>query len=203
MASMLGEPAGRTVGYRVRFESRVSEATRIEVITEGILERMLVDDPTLDGVAAVVFDEFHERSMASDVALALTREAQDVVRPDLRIVVMSATIDAAALCARLDAPHLHAPGRMFDVEIVHGDDYDPRDCAAEVARAVRRAHREHAGDILAFLPGQAHSAPRSCCHSTACSRPSSSAACCRRRRRAGAVWCSPPPLPRLRSPSRV
>ena len=94
MASMLGEPAGRTVGYRVRFESRVSEATRIEVITEGILERMLVDDPTLDGVAAVVFDEFHERSMASDVALALTREAQDVVRPDLRIVVMSATIDA-------------------------------------------------------------------------------------------------------------
>lgn len=154
MAAMLGEPVGRTVGYRVRFESRVSDATRIEVITEGILERMLVDDPTLDGVAAVIFDEFHERSMASDVALALTREAQDVVRPDLRIVVMSATIDATALCARLGAPHLHAPGRMFDVEIVHTDDFDPRDCAAEVARVVRRAHRGHEGDILAFLPGQ-------------------------------------------------
>lgn len=154
MASMLGEPVGHTVGYRVRFESRVSDATRILVVTEGILERMLVDDPTLEGVGAVIFDEYHERSLASDVALALTREAQDVVRPDLRIVVMSATIDATALCARLDAPHIHAPGRMHDVEIVYGEDFDPRDCAAEVARAVSRAHRRHEGDILAFLPGQ-------------------------------------------------
>lgn len=89
MAAMLGEPVGRTVGYRVRFETRVSEATRIEVITEGILERMLVADPTLEGVSAVIFDEYHERSLTSDVSLALTLEAQEIVRPDLCIVVMS------------------------------------------------------------------------------------------------------------------
>ncbi len=154
MASMLGEAVGGTVGYRVRFESRVSAATRIEVLTEGILERMLVEDPTLDGVAAVIFDEYHERSLASDLALALTLEAQSVIRPDLRIIVMSATIDAEALCSSMDARHLHSPGRMFDVDIVHCEDFDVRDCAAEVARAVRRAHREQPGNILAFLPGQ-------------------------------------------------
>lgn len=154
MAAMLGEPTGKTVGYRMRFESRVSDSTRILVVTEGIFERMLVDDPTLEGVATVIFDEFHERSLASDLALALTREAQDVIRPDLRIVVMSATLDASWLCGVLDAPHIHAEGRMYDVRIVHGQDYHPRDCAEAVARAVRRAHREHEGDILAFLPGQ-------------------------------------------------
>ena len=125
MASMLGETVGRTVGYRVRFETRVSEATRIEVITEGILERMLVDDPTLDGVAAVIFDEFHERSIASDTALALTLEAQNVIRPDLRIVIMSATIDAAPLCRAIGARHLHSEGRMHDVGIIYGDDFRP------------------------------------------------------------------------------
>lgn len=154
MASMLGETTGRTVGYRVRFDTRVSADTRIEVITEGILERMLVDDPTLDGVAAVIFDEFHERSLASDTALALTLEAQDVIRPDLRIVIMSATIDATEICRRIDAPHLHSEGRMHPVETVYGDDFDPRECASTVARAVVRAHRERQGDILAFLPGQ-------------------------------------------------
>ena len=157
MAAMLGEQPGAAVGYRVRFESRVSPSTRIEVLTEGIMERMLVDDPTLDGVAAVIFDEFHERSLASDLALALTLEAQNVIRPDLRIMLMSATIDAGELCARLDAPHLHSPGRMFPVDIVHAPDgFDPRDCATVVARAVARAHGQSAeGNILAFLPGQA------------------------------------------------
>lgn len=155
MAAMLGEPVGRTVGYRVRFETRVSEATRIEVITEGILERMLVADPTLEGVSAVIFDEYHERSLTSDVSLALTLEAQEIVRSDLCIVVMSATLDADALCRRLDAPHIHSEGKLFDVETIYGDDIDPRDCAQAVASAVRKAHRTHKGDILAFLPGQA------------------------------------------------
>ena len=155
MAALLGEPVGRTVGYRIRFESRVSAATRIEVLTEGILTRMLVDDPTLEGVAVVIFDEFHERSLQSDVALALTREAQQLLRPDLRILLMSATIDTAALCAALDAPLLESAGRMFPVEIRHTpEEASPEDVAERVAHWVRVAHREQAGDILAFLPGE-------------------------------------------------
>ena len=155
MAAMLGEPVGKTVGYRVRFESKVSKDTRIEVLTEGILTRLLVDDATLDGVSVVVFDEFHERSLTSDVALALTREVQDLLRPDLRIVVMSATIDATVLCRALDAPLVESEGRMFPVVIRYGEEADVQHCAEQVARAVSRAHREHEGDILAFLPGQA------------------------------------------------
>ena len=155
MASMLGESVGATVGYRVRFDTRVSSSTRIEVITEGIMERMLVDDPTLDGIEAVIFDEFHERSLSSDLSLALTREIQNVIRPDLRILVMSATIDATSLSMQLDAPHLHSPGKCHDVRIIYGDDFQTADCAAEVARTVRKAIREHDGNILAFLPGQA------------------------------------------------
>lgn len=155
MASMLGERLGDTVGYRIRFDSRISSATRIEVITEGILERMLVDDPTLEGVQAVIFDEFHERSLSSDLSLALTREIQNVIRPDLRILVMSATIDAEPLSRALDARHIHCPGKCFDVEIEYGEDFDFRDCADAVAHAVRKACRRHDGNILAFLPGQA------------------------------------------------
>ena len=94
MASILGEPVGKTVGYRVRFENKVSSETRIEVLTEGILTRMLIHDATLEGVSAVIFDEFHERSINSDLALALTRQAQEIIRPDLKIIIMSATIDA-------------------------------------------------------------------------------------------------------------
>ena len=154
MADMIGQRCGETIGYRVRFETRVSSDTRIEVITEGILERMLVEDPTLDGVSAIIFDEFHERSLSSDTALALTLEVQSLIRPDLRIVIMSATIDAEQLCRSIDSPHIHSPGRMHDVEIIYGEDFDMRDCAEVTARAVRRAHREQTGDILAFLPGQ-------------------------------------------------
>ena len=155
MAALLGEPVGRTVGYRIRFESRVSAATRIEVLTEGILTRMLVDDPGLEGVGVVIFDEFHERSLQSDVALALTRESQQVLRPDLRILLMSATIDTAALCAALDAPLIESAGRMFPVEIRHtAEEASPENVAERVAQQVRRALREHEGDILAFLPGE-------------------------------------------------
>ena len=154
MAAMIGEKSGQTVGYRVRFESKVSAATRIEVLTEGILGRMLVDDPTLDGVAAVIFDEFHERSLASDMAFALTREAQNIVRPDLKMLVMSATIDTAELCRAFEAPLIESSGQLHPVAIVNGDDIDVRNCAEEVAGAVKRALRQHTGDILAFLPGQ-------------------------------------------------
>ena len=154
MAEMLGEKTGQTVGYRMRFDTRISPDTRIEVITEGIMERMLVQDPTLDGVAAVIFDEFHERSLTSDLSLALVREAQRIIRPDLLLMVMSATIDADTLARRLDAKWIHCEGKMHDVRIIHGDDCDIHDCAPAVAAAVSRAHREQTGDILAFLPGQ-------------------------------------------------
>ena len=155
MADMMGERAGQTVGYRVRFESRTSASTRIEVLTEGILTRMLVDDATLDGVGVVVFDEFHERSLNSDLALALVRETQQVLRPDLKIVVMSATIDAASICDALQAPLVECSGRMFPVELSYADaDFSLPDCASVVASAVRRVHAAHEGDILAFLPGQ-------------------------------------------------
>ena len=153
MADMIGERPGETVGYRMRFESEVSASTRIEVVTEGILERMLVDDPTLDGISAVIFDEFHERSLTADLNLALTLEAQNLVRPDLKIVIMSATMDADALCAALKAPLVEAEGKMFDVSTVNCDDTDVFGCAADVAAAVRRAYREQDGNILAFLPG--------------------------------------------------
>ena len=156
MAALLGEPVGRTVGYRIRFESRVSAATRIEVLTEGILTRMLVDDPALEGVGIVIFDEFHERSLQSDMALALTREAQQLLRPDLRIVLMSATIDTEALCTALDAPLITSAGRMYPVELRHTpEEATPENVAERVAHWVRRALREHEGDVLAFLPGEA------------------------------------------------
>lgn len=155
MARMIGEEAGQTVGYRMRFESKVSSKTRLEVVTEGVMERMLTDDPTLDGIGAVIFDEFHERSLTADLSLALTLEAQNVLRPDLRVVIMSATMDTDALCRRLDAPVIQASGKMYDVRIYNGDDIDIRECAECVASAVRKAWREQEGDILAFLPGQA------------------------------------------------
>ena len=156
MAQMLGEQVGETVGYRVRFESRVSKRTRIEVLTEGILTRMIVDDATLDGVSVVIFDEFHERSINSDLALALTRQAQQIIRPDLKIVIMSATIDASNICAALKAPLIESEGRMFPVELHYADeDTDPRDIAAAAASTTIEAYKKYEGDILVFLPGQA------------------------------------------------
>ena len=155
MATILNEPIGKTVGYRIRFDRKVSADTRIEVLTEGILTRMIVDDATLEGVSVIVFDEFHERSINSDLALALARRCQQLIRPDLKIVVMSATIDAEDICSELDAPLIKSEGRMFPVETVYAtDDINKFDMAKTVAATVLRAHREHAGDILAFLPGQ-------------------------------------------------
>lgn len=165
MASIMGEEVGKTVGYRVRFETKVSRQTRIEVLTEGILTRMLVDDATLDGVSVVIFDEFHERSINSDLAFALTRQTQEIIRPDLKIVIMSATIDTSYICTALKAPLIESQGRMFHVDI----NYLPTDTerldntqfvsnapaiASVAASAIVKAHREHEGDILVFLPGQ-------------------------------------------------
>lgn len=155
MASILGEPIGRTVGYRVRFERKVSADTRIEVLTEGILTRMLVSDPTLDGVSVVIFDEFHERNINSDLALALTRQAQNIIRPDLKIIIMSATIDTNEICHHLDAPLIESRGRMFHVDVKYADkDYKREDLVSAVIATVRYAHATHDGDILVFLPGQ-------------------------------------------------
>lgn len=155
MASILGESVGKTVGYRVRFENKTSKDTRIEVLTEGILTRMLVNDPTLDGVSIVIFDEFHERSINSDLALALTRQAQEIIRPDLKMVIMSATIDTAAICQTLRAPLIESQGKMFPVETVYSaDDVNAYDMVQEMVATIVRAHHDHQGDILAFLPDQ-------------------------------------------------
>ncbi len=156
MASLISEEVGKSVGYRVRFEKKVSDQTRIEVLTEGILTRMLVNDPMLDGVSTIIFDEFHERSLTSDVSLALALEIQQIVRPDLRIVIMSATIDATSIGNALQATIVDCEGKMFPVKIIHAeDDAQPNEIAETVARTIIKAHREQDGDILAFLPGQA------------------------------------------------
>lgn len=154
MASMLGERGGETVGYRVRFERCVSSKTRIEVLTEGILSRMLVDDPTLEGVSVVLFDEFHERNLTTDTAFALARASQQIIRPDLRILLMSATIDTTDICQAFDAPLLESQGRLFPVEVIYDEEATPATCAHAVAQTIKRALCEHEGDILAFLPGQ-------------------------------------------------
>ena len=156
MASALGEPVGATVGFRVRMESRVSAATRLEVVTEGVFTRRILSDPGLEDVGLVIFDEFHERSLDADLGLALARDAQSVLRPDLRLLVMSATLDGAAVADLLGgAPVLSSEGRAWPVETR----YLGRDPGAPVedqaARAVRRALAETPSSLLVFLPGQA------------------------------------------------
>ena len=154
MASLLGEPVGQTVGYRIRFDSQVSRQTRIEVLTEGILTRRLQRDPALDGVGLVIFDEFHERSLHADLALALCLDSQHGLREDLRLLVMSATLDGAAVARLLgDAPIVTSEGRAHPVS----RHYLPRDPDGldlnTVVRAVLTALPRHAGDLLVFLPG--------------------------------------------------
>ncbi len=155
MASLIDEPVGQTVGYRTRLDSATSAATRVEVITEGLLVRRLLGDPTLDGVAAVLLDEVHERALEADLAMALCLDLQRMLRPELRLLAMSATLDGARLSALLDGPVIESAGRMFPVEVRHlgRDVMDPRDLPDAMARAVRTALLEHKGDILAFLPG--------------------------------------------------
>ncbi|MFX1725643.1 ATP-dependent helicase HrpB [Stenotrophomonas sp. AS1] len=154
MARQRGEDVGETVGYRIRFENRISARTRIEVVTEGILTRMLQDDPLLEGVGALLFDEFHERHLAADLGLALALDVQSQLREDLRIVVMSATLDGERLAQALDAPRLSSEGRSFPVTVAHFPARRDEALEPQARRAVEQALAEHPGDVLVFLPGQ-------------------------------------------------
>ncbi len=154
MAATIGEQVGEAVGLRVRFGSRISKRTRIEVVTEGVFTRLVLDDPSLDGIAAVLFDEFHERSLDADLGLALARDAQQGLRPDLKLLIMSATLDGARVAALLgNAPVIESKGRAYPVETR----YIGRDTRApierQVADAVERGLRAETGSMLVFLPG--------------------------------------------------
>jgi ATP-dependent helicase HrpB len=156
MASSLGEQVGETVGYRVRMDTKVGPGTRIEVVTEGVLTRMLQTDPALEQAGVVIFDEFHERSLQADLGLALCLQSQALLREDLRLLVMSATLEAEPVATLLgDAPVIKSEGRMFPVETV----YRPRTTGQyldhAVVEAVKDAMRDHEGDLLVFLPGMA------------------------------------------------
>ncbi|KAA0069301.1 ATP-dependent helicase HrpB [Rhodanobacter sp. T12-5] len=154
MAQQLGEVVGQTVGYRIRFESKVSAATRIEVVTEGILTRLIQHDPELAGIGAIVFDEFHERHLAGDLGAALALDVQGTLRPDLRLLLMSATLDGERIARWLDAPRLSSPGRSFPVRIEHPPARTQESIEHQLARVARQALDENDGDVLAFLPGR-------------------------------------------------
>jgi ATP-dependent helicase HrpB len=156
IAAERGWRLGEEVGYQVRFESRTTSRTRIEIITEGILLRRLATDPFLSGIGAVVFDEFHERSLASDLALAMVRQVQQSVRPELRIVVMSATLAAEPIAAYLGgAPIVESAGRTFPVEVRYQQALDKRPIAASVLSGATELLAATSGDLLVFLPGLA------------------------------------------------
>ncbi|GAA0890164.1 ATP-dependent helicase HrpB [Rhodanobacter soli] len=154
MAQQLGEAVGQTVGYRIRFEAKVSAATRIEVVTEGILTRLIQHDPELAGIGAIVFDEFHERHLAGDLGAALALDVQATLRPDLRLLLMSATLDGERIAAWLDAPRISSPGRSFPVRIEHPPARTQETVEHQLARVARQALEENDGDVLAFLPGR-------------------------------------------------
>ncbi|RNC91431.1 MAG: ATP-dependent helicase HrpB [Oricola sp.] len=156
MASLLGERVGETVGYRMRMDSKTGPKTRIEIVTEGVFVRMILDDPELSGTSVVIFDEFHERSLDADFSLALALDVQSALREDLRIVIMSATLDGGRVARLLDdAPVIESAGRTYPVDIRHRPRKPDQRVEDAVADAVRAALREQEGSILAFLPGQA------------------------------------------------
>src|SRR5450631_3943329 len=156
MASTLGEQVGETVGLRVRFGSKISKRTRIEVITEGVFTRLVLDDPSLDGVAAVLFDEFHERSLDADLGLALACDVQQNLREELKILVMSATLDGARVAALLgNAPVIESEGRAFPVETRYLGRKADAPLERQMADAIATALRADPGSVLAFLPGAA------------------------------------------------
>ena len=155
MAQLLGEEPGDTVGYRMRLESKVSAKTKILVVTEGVFARMILDDPDLKGIAAVLFDEFHERSLDADFGLALALDVQAALRDDLKILVMSATLDGARVASLLgDAPIIESEGRAFPVDIRHRDRKPDERIEDVMVKAIREALADETGSILAFLPGQ-------------------------------------------------
>lgn len=154
MAYFMDEKVGETIGYRIRFDNKTSDKTQIEVVTEGILTRMIQSDNALEGVGLVIFDEFHERSIHADVALALCREAQQVLRPDLRIMIMSATLNMPQLTSLLKAPAVTSEGRQYPVEVKYEGDTDIFVLPELCAKTIKKAADKHEGDILVFLPGQ-------------------------------------------------
>jgi len=154
MAELLGEALGHTVGYRIRFETKVSEHTIIEVVTEGILTRMMQSDNSLESVGLVIFDEFHERSIHADVAMALCRESQNILRPDLRILVMSATLDIPNLTEILQAKVVESKGRQFPITTHYAGEQDFMLLPEMMANTITNATKSHEGDVLAFLPGE-------------------------------------------------
>jgi ATP-dependent helicase HrpB len=154
MASALDEAVGQTVGYRIRFESRVSANTRIEVVTEGILTRMLQDDPELPGIGAIAFDEFHERHLHGDLGAALALDVQASLRPDLRLAIMSATLEGERVARWIDAPVIRSEGRAFPMRIEHPPRRRGEDESSHLRRAVEQALQETDGDVLVFLPGR-------------------------------------------------
>lgn len=154
MAKQRREAVGGTVGYRIRFENKVGPDTRIEVVTEGILTRMIQDDPMLESVGAILFDEFHERHLAGDLGLALALDVQAQLREDLRIVVMSATLDGEKLARFLEAPRLSSEGRGFPVQVAHFPARRDEPTDVQARRAIEQAVQAHPGDVLVFLPGQ-------------------------------------------------
>ncbi len=157
LAEQLGEAAGQTIGYRMRGETKVSKTTKVEVVTEGILTRMLQSDPELTGIGALIFDEFHERSLNADLGLALAWEVRQALRPDLILLVMSATLDAGPVAQMLDdAPMITSEGRAFPVDLIHLDKPLPREARLENATAdlVAAAISETTGGVLVFLPGE-------------------------------------------------
>ncbi|MFI5149306.1 MAG: ATP-dependent helicase HrpB [Bacteroidia bacterium] len=154
MAELMNESVGKTIGYKVRFENKTSSSTRIEVLTEGILTRMLQQEGALDDVGMVIFDEFHERSLQADLSLALCRELQQVLREDLRILIMSATLDSGKLSSLLsNAPVITSAGRQYPVSIIHLPEENERNIAIQMSRVIGKALSEQPGDILAFFPG--------------------------------------------------
>ncbi|MEX1028917.1 MAG: helicase-related protein [Paenibacillaceae bacterium] len=154
MSTALSEQVGGTVGYRVRLDSKVSEHTRIEVITEGILTRMLQDDPSLDGIGLVIFDEYHERSVHADLGLALCLQAQSIFREDLKILVMSATLDAKSVASMMnEAPIIESEGIRYPVETHYLSKPLKESVDVTVSRSITQALKEHTGDIIVFLPG--------------------------------------------------
>jgi ATP-dependent helicase HrpB len=154
MAKQRGEAVGDTVGYRIRFENKVGPKTRVEVVTEGILTRMIQEDPMLEEIGAILFDEFHERHLAGDLGLALALDVQAQLREDLRIVVMSATLDGEKLARFLDAPRLSSEGRGHPVQVAHFAARRDETIEVQARRAIEQAVQAHPGDVLVFLPGQ-------------------------------------------------
>lgn len=159
MAGLLDEKVGQTIGYRVRMDSKISANTRIEVVTEGVFTRMILDDPELQGVAAILFDEYHERSLDADLGLALALDVQEVFRPDLRILPMSATLDGARVSTLFggkpnSVPIIVSEGRAFPIEIRYEIKKPNERIEEAMLRIIRKAHSEETGSILCFLPGQ-------------------------------------------------